>query len=179
MEWTALITTKQSLMQSPTGARSTKMEKKRRMPKKGSISVKSDSNRMEELLDCFAFKKVPTVERARKRDMRKESKDAPEKKPKLLSDILSGENLPSLVPSYTTNGNGAAARSNTGIPVSKEPSSRWSRVPLPLSKRDPILAVQHWEREGSVPYTPPSDIPLHPTSVIEYTGAFLRLVVER
>ena len=167
MEWTALITTKQSLMQSPTENRSTKMERKSRMPKKGPISVKSDSNRMEELLDCFAFKKVPTVERARKRDLRKESKDAPEKKPKLLSDILSGENLPSLVPSYT------------GIPVSKEPSSRWSRVPLPLSKRDPILAVQHWEREGSVPYTPPSDIPLHPTSVIEYTGAFLRLVVER
>ena len=78
MEWTALITTKQSLMQSPTGARSNKMEKKRRMPKKGSISVKSDSNRMEELLDCFAFKKVPTVERARKRDLRKESKDSRE-----------------------------------------------------------------------------------------------------
>lgn len=179
MEWTAFITSKQSLMQSLTGSRSTEIEKNSRMPKKGPISVNSDSNRMEELLDCFAFKKVPTVERARKRDLHKESKDVPEKKPKLLSDVLSGENLPSLVPSYTTNGNGAAVRSNTGIPISKEPSSQWSRVPLPLSKRDPILAVQHWEREGSVPYTPPSDIPFHPTSVIEYTGRFLRFVVER
>ncbi|OAO16612.1 hypothetical protein AV274_1663 [Blastocystis sp. ATCC 50177/Nand II] len=116
---------------------------------------------MEDLLNCFAFKKVPTVERTRKRDFQKEAQEESGKKPKLLQDVLSGENPPSFVPSYTTK----------GIVMNKEPSSRWSRVPLPLSKRDPILAVQHWEREGGVPYTPPSDIPLHPTSVIEYTDA--------
>lgn len=125
---------------------------------------------MEDLLNCFAFKKVPTVERTRKRDFQKEAQDESGKKPKLLQDILSGENPPSFVPSYTTKGANWRDSSGIGIVMNKEPSSRWSRVPLPLSKRDPILAVQHWEREGGVPYTPPSDIPLHPTSVIEYTG---------
>lgn len=128
------------------------------------------SNRMEDLLNCFAFKKVPTVERSRKREFQKDFPDKSGKKPKLLQDAISGENPPSFVPSYTAKGVDWTVSSRIGIVMNKEPSSRWSRVPLPLSKRDPILAVQHWEREGGVPYTPPSDIPLHPTSVIEYTG---------
>ena len=60
---------------------------------------------MEALLSTLAFRRVPTVERTKKR--RKEEQDAEQvsrKRPKLLEDILSGENPPTLVPSYTSKG---------------------------------------------------------------------------
>lgn len=60
---------------------------------------------MEALLSTLAFRRVPTVERTRKR--KKEEQDSEQvsrKRPKLLEDILSGENPPSLVPSYTSKG---------------------------------------------------------------------------
>lgn len=59
---------------------------------------------MEKLLGTLAFSKVPKVERNRKREQKDEKEYLQEKKPKLLEDILNGENPPPLVPSYTTEG---------------------------------------------------------------------------
>ena len=59
---------------------------------------------MEKLLGTLAFSKVPKVERNRKREPKDEKEYSQEKKPKLLEDILNGENPPPLVPSYTSEG---------------------------------------------------------------------------
>lgn len=59
---------------------------------------------MEKLLGTLAFKKVPRVERSRKRECSQQKQSSTEKKPKLLEEILNGKNPPSLFPSYTMNG---------------------------------------------------------------------------
>ena len=115
---------------------------------------------MEALLSTLAFRKVPTIERVQKRKKREDSEPNETKRPKLLDDILSGKNPPSLVPSCTMN----------GITMNKEKAKSWTQVALPLAGRDKIDNVVHWERVGSTPAVPPADISLHRTFIVEYTG---------
>ena len=126
---------------------------------------------MEALLSTLAFRRVPTVERARKR--RKEEQDSGQvtrKRPKLLEDILSGENPPTLVPSYTSQGKECDLVFFVGINMNKEKAAKWELAPIPLAGRDSIDKVVYWRRVGSPPATAPTDIPLHPTCIVEYTG---------
>lgn len=64
-----------------------------------------------------------------------------------------------------------------GIEITKEKPGKWKTEPLPIAKRDSIANVRHWKKEGSPVYEPPKDIALHPTSVIEYTGIFVSMLV--
>ena len=114
---------------------------------------------MEKLLGTLAFTKVPRLDKTRKREQRAEKDSIQEKKPRLLEDILTGENPPSLVPSYTSE----------GIEITKEKSSNWKQVPLPLAKKETIEKVTHWVKVGSEPYVPPTDISDFPTSVLDLT----------
>ena len=49
---------------------------------------------------------------------------------------------------------------------------KWKRSELQLSNRKSIPSVCHWEKEGEPQEVPPSDIPIHPSCIIEYTGMF-------
>ena len=129
---------------------------------------------MEALLSTLAFRRVPTVERTKKR--RKEEQDAEQvsrKRPKLLEDILSGENPPTLVPSYTSKGVQCKLAFSVGINMNKEKATKWELAPIPLAGHDKIDEVVYWRRVGSPPAVAPTDIPLHPTCIVEYTGRSL------
>lgn len=54
--------------------------------------------------------------------------------------------------------------------MNKEKARKWELAPIPLAGRDKIDEVVYWRRVGSPPATAPTDIPLHPTCIIEYTG---------
>ena len=56
--------------------------------------------------------------------------------------------------------------------MNKAKACSWKKEVLPLVRKDMINAVTHWKKEGSEPYKPPVDIPLHPTSVISYSSIF-------
>lgn len=125
---------------------------------------------MEKLLGTLAFKKVPKVERSRKRDRTDEKNVSSEKKPKLLEEILNGYNPPSLFPCHTANGINKVCDSFLGIDMNKSKVGSWKKEILPISRKNNISALKHWKKEGSAPYTPPNDIPLHPPSIITYTS---------
>ena len=50
------------------------------------------------------------------------------------------------------------------------PVNRWKRSELQLSNRKSIPSVCHWGKEGEPQEAPPSDIPIHPSCIVEYTG---------
>ena len=127
---------------------------------------------MEKLLGTLAFSKVPKVERSRKREQKEGKEQDHEKRPKLLEDVLNGENPSSLVPSYTSDGINSINSLPVGIEITKEKAKKWMKVVLPLGQGNAIKAIKHWVREDAKPYQPPTDIPLHPTSVMNITSIF-------
>lgn len=54
--------------------------------------------------------------------------------------------------------------------MNKEKAGKWELAPIPLAGHDKIDEVVYWRRVGSPPAVAPTDIPLHPTCIIEYTG---------
>lgn len=54
--------------------------------------------------------------------------------------------------------------------MSKRKASKWELVPLQISKGKKSECLKHWEKVGEASVDPPSDVSVHPTCVIEYTG---------
>lgn len=51
--------------------------------------------------------------------------------------------------------------------------SKWELTPIRIFKGKKTECLKHWEKVGSEGVSPPSDVSLHPTCVIEYTGGFI------
>lgn len=47
--------------------------------------------------------------------------------------------------------------------------SKWELTPIRIFKGKKTECLKHWEKVGSEGVSPPSDVSLHPTCVIEYT----------
>lgn len=61
--------------------------------------------------------------------------------------------------------------------MSKRKASKWELVPLQISKGKKCDCLKHWEKVGETSVDPLSDVSVHPTCVIEYTGALVDGVV--
>ena len=62
---------------------------------------------------------------------------------------------------------------SVGINMNKEKATKWELAPIPLAGHDKTDEVVYWRRVGSPPAVAPTDIPLHPTCIVEYTGRSL------